>query len=206
MARARISFARASLLMVIAFDPLHRVSGLHFLPADPSADWLPPSYAAPETFEEESVMVGASPALPGTLTLPKHAQRVPAIVLVHGSGPNDRDETIGVLKPFKDLAWGLGRRGIAVLRYDKRTRVAPAGVRTEKEEVDDGAHAAVALLLARPEVDPTRIALLGHSQGGALAPRIARADPAIRLILQGERDYQVTVARRFRDLESGARA
>ena len=62
-------------------------------------------------------------ALPGTLTLPVARGSFPAVVLVHGSGANDRDETIGINKPFKDLAAGLASRGIAVLRYDKRTRV-----------------------------------------------------------------------------------
>ena len=62
-------------------------------------------------------------ALPATLTMPAATRSVPAVVLVHGSGPNDRDETVGANKPFKDLAAGLASRGVAVLRYDKRTRV-----------------------------------------------------------------------------------
>ena len=104
-------------------------------------------------------------------------------MLVHGSGPNDADETIGGLKVFKDLAVGLGSRGIAVLRYEKRTHASPAGVRTQKEEVDDAAHAAVAFLKTTSSIDRKRIVVLGHSQGGYLAPRIARADPAIRALI-----------------------
>src|SRR2546423_637796 len=75
-------------------------------------------------FGEKEVVIGAGGAwpLPGTLTLPKGDGPFPAVVLVHGSGPQDRDETIGPNKPFKDLAWGLATNGIAVLRYEKRTK------------------------------------------------------------------------------------
>jgi dienelactone hydrolase len=96
------------------------------------------------------------------------------------SGPNDRDETIGPNKPFQDLAWGLASQGIAVLRYDKRTRVYPAQFvalpnATVKEETIDDALAAVALLRNTPNIDQHRIFVLGHSLGGMLVPRIGLA-------------------------------
>ena len=132
---------------------------------------------------ERAVTVGAAPGLPGTLTLPAGAARVPAVVLVHGSGPHDRDETVGVNKPFLDLAQGLAAQGIAVLRYEKRTRVAPLsfiGRRfTVDDEVVDDALAAVQLLRKEPSIDPARIVVVGHSLGGMLAPRIASRDPAL---------------------------
>jgi alpha-beta hydrolase superfamily lysophospholipase len=106
---------------------------------------------------------------------------VPAVVLVHGSGPHDADETVGALKPFRDLAHGLASRGVAVLRYDKRTKLmseqpAPsvAGLTVREETIDD-ARAAVALLARTPGIDPSRIWIAGHSLGGYLAPRIAAA-------------------------------
>jgi hypothetical protein len=111
------------------------------------------------------------------------------VVLVQGSGPRDEDETIGPNKPFKDLAWGLASRGIAVLRYDKRTHkyaeqfAKDLGNLTVKEEVTDDARAAVALLATHPEVDKKRIYVLGHSLGGMLAPRIAEGDDQIAGII-----------------------
>ena len=183
IALAKVSFAKAPLVLRVVFDDKHRISGFFMTPGDTAAAWATPSYATPASFEEKPIAVGSSPALPGVLTLPKDAKSVPAVVLVHGSGPNDQDETIGALKVFKDLAWGLASRGVAVLRYDKRTRVDGTNVKTQKEEVDDAAHAAIALLAARPEVDPKRVALLGHSQGGNLAPRIAKADPSIKRLV-----------------------
>jgi dienelactone hydrolase len=180
----KASFERAPLLLRVAFRGSDRVAGFFVAPRDTAAPWQPPPYAKLDAFEERPVQIPASPALPGTLTVPKGAKSFPAVVLVHGSGPNDRDETVGALKPFKDLAFGLASRGVAVLRYDKRTRMEPtATVRTQKDEVEDAAHAAVAMVRTQEGVDASRVVLLGHSQGGFLAPRIAKADPAIKALV-----------------------
>ena len=118
--------------------------------------------------------------LPGTLTVPKGEGPYPAVVLVHGSGCNDRDETIGSLKPFRDLAEGLAERGIAVYRFDKRTFVygqelAIAKHLTLEDECIEDAVAAVRLLARQEKIDPSRIFVLGHSLGGNAVPAIARA-------------------------------
>ena len=124
--------------------------------------------------------MGSAPwALPGTLSMPTGSGPFPAVVLVAGSGPQDRDETIGPNAPLRDLAWGLASNGIAVLRYDKRTKAhgtemaAQVDKVTVREEVTDDAIAAVDLLRATPGIDPERVFLAGHSLGGYLAPRIA---------------------------------
>lgn len=124
--------------------------------------------------------------LPAELARPKGSGPFPAVVLVHGSGPQDRDETIGPNKPFKDLAEGLATRGIAVLRYEKRTRQYPTAVNADfgldAETVDD-AVSAVALLAKQPGVNPKRVFVLGHSQGALAAPRIGQRAPVAGLIL-----------------------
>jgi dipeptidyl aminopeptidase/acylaminoacyl peptidase len=136
-------------------------------------------------FEEREVTIGAGEwQLPGTLTLPEGAGPFPAVVLVHGSGPNDRDETIGPNKPFKDLAWGLASQGIAVLRYDKRTKVygeqiAALTVFTANQETVDDAALAVDLLRQTSNIDAQRVFVLAHSLGGYLAPRIAQANASL---------------------------
>jgi uncharacterized protein len=121
--------------------------------------------------------------LPGTLVFPAGKGPFPALVIVHGSGAADRDLTFGPNKPYRDIAMGLAARGIAVLRYDKRTKVHPEQFSghpfTVKEETIDDALAAVALLRKTEHIDPKRIYLLGHSLGGMLVPRIGKADPAI---------------------------
>lgn len=120
--------------------------------------------------------------LPATLTLPKGDGLFPAVVLVHGSGPNDRDETIGPNKPFKDLAWGLATRGIAVLRYEKRTKQYPLKCAemienfTVDDEAVDDALTAIEALRGEERIDRERIFVLGHSLGGMLAPRIGTRD------------------------------
>jgi dienelactone hydrolase len=181
-------FEKKPLNLRLAFDKDGKIAGLFLVP--PAAAWNPPDYANPSAFHEESVTIGADPwQLPGTLTEPNGAGPFPAVVLVHGSGPNDEDESIGSNKPFKDLAWGLASHGIIVLRYDKRTHKYAAqykkelGNLTVKEEVIDDARAAAALLAGRPEVQKARIFVLGHSLGGMLAPRIAEGDNQIAGII-----------------------
>ena len=150
------------------------------------ARYKPPAYVVPAAFGERELTVGEGGAwpLPATLTLPAGRGPFPAVVLVHGSGPNDRDETLGANKPFRDLAHGLASQGVAVLRYDKRTRRYPGKISripnfTVREETTDDALAAVRLLRQTAGVDAKRIYVLGHSLGGMLVPRIGAADAGI---------------------------
>ncbi|HEY8020352.1 MAG TPA: alpha/beta fold hydrolase [Thermoanaerobaculia bacterium] len=180
-------FARAQILVSVFFDGAGKVAGLFFKPNREklSGVWAPPDYGDVNRFDEREVTVESGAwKLPGTLAVPKGPGPFPAVVLVHGSGPQDRDESIGANKPFKDLAWGLASRGLAVLRYEKRTwsdgaRVQREGVPTVRQETTDDALAAVALLRRTPGIDPARIYVAGHSLGGMLVPRIGMADRAI---------------------------
>ena len=193
-------FEKAAVNLIVAFDAEDKIAGLRFAPRlPPSEPSTPPGLSK---FTEEPVAVGAGDwMMPGTLTLPL-ATITAAVVLVHGSGPHDRDETIGPNKPFRDLAWGLADRGIAGLRYEKRTRRFPGKISnasnyTVREETIDDALQAVALVRKHARIDPKRIFVLGHSLGGTLAPRIAADDRSIAglIIMAGTTRPLLEVAR-----------
>lgn len=180
------AFAKDNSILVLAFDAQAKLGGFSVAPVSSRIPWSAPDYANPELFEERAVTVhSGSWELPGTLTLPRGAGPIPAVVLVHGSGPNDQDETVGGTKMFKDLAWGLASRGVAVLRYTKRTRKYGArsgedlNAFTVKEETIDDARSAVAMLAAMAEVNSRYIYVIGHSLGGYLGPRIAAGDAQV---------------------------
>lgn len=179
-------FERLSVDVRVAFDSKGRIAGLFFTPSKSTPEWTKPDYAKPNAFTEQEVTVGTGEwALSGTLTMPTGQGPFPAVILIHGSGPQDRDETIGPNKPFRDLAWGLASRGIAVLRYEKRTKqyaaklMAQNATITVREETIDDALAAVALLRKTKGIDARRIFVLGHSLGGMLIPRIGQLDSQI---------------------------
>lgn len=173
----------------VVFNASKQIAGLSV-----TASYTPPAYANRDSFTEKEVTVGEGEwALPGTLSIPKGDGPFPALVLVHGSGPSDRDESYGPNKTFRDLAWGLSSRGVAVLRYEKRSKQYGAKLATIKpaftvrdESIDD-ALAAVALLRKTAGIDPKRVFVLGHSLGGMLIPRIGKLDPMIKglIVLAG---------------------
>jgi uncharacterized protein len=125
--------------------------------------------------------------LGGTLTVPTGvAGRVPAVVTITGSGQQDRDEYLpvaGGLRPFRQVADTLGRRGIAVLRLDDRTVGLSQGKLGTSADYADDIRAALAFLRSRPEIDGARLALLGHSEGGMIAPMVAASDPQLKGIV-----------------------
>jgi dipeptidyl aminopeptidase/acylaminoacyl peptidase len=152
----------------------------------------PPDYSAPvgaPYTAEEVRIAGPAGKLGGTLTIPKNARgRLPAVVTITGSGQQDRDEYIplaGGVRLFKELSDTLSRRGIAVLRLDDRGLGASGGDPSSSTSADfaDDIRAAVAYLRTRPDIDPDRIALAGHSEGGMIGPMIAATDPRIRAVV-----------------------
>lgn len=135
----------------------------------------------PASIIEEEIIIGEGTdyELGGTLTLPKGNQKnLPAVVLVQGSGPSDRDETVFAYKPFRDIAWGLAEQGIAVIRYDKRTfthaeKMVQASLKlTVFEETVEDAILAAELVKKDERIDDSNVFLIGHSLGGMLAPRM----------------------------------
>lgn len=151
------------------------IKGFLVRPAAPPPPAPPPADAP---FVEKTLSIGTgATALPATLAVPRGAGPFPAVVLVHGSGAQDRDETIGANRPFLDIARALAADGIAVLRYEKRTHAHPGQFAghdfTVDDETTDDAIAAIDVLRAQAGIDASRLYVFGHSQGAMLAPRIA---------------------------------
>ena len=142
----------------------------------------------PFPYRSEHVSITNAPAqvvLDGTLTLPEGAGPFPAVILVSGSGPQNRDEEIFGHKPFLVMADHLSRHGIAVLRYDDRGVGRSTGnfASATSEDFAGDAWAAWQALGARTDIDRKRIGLLGHSEGGLIAPMLAAAHPEIAFIV-----------------------
>lgn len=140
----------------------------------------PEEETVPEGVVEEEVAleIGEGMKLPGTLTRPEEQGEYPIVILVHGSGPNDRDETVGPNKPFRDIAWELAQQGIASYRYDKRTMIYPENFVGNKditvyEETVADAVTAIAMVKELENINADKIYVLGHSLGGGMIPRIA---------------------------------
>jgi len=172
--------------------------GGHALPL--SLTLRPPGAAAPVAYKRpqepkppypyRTVEVGYdNPAghnhLAGALTLPPGAGPFPVALLITGSGLQDRDESILGHKPFLVLADYLTRRGIAVLRVDDRTMGGSTGdvVHATSADFATDVEAGVAFLKTRPEIDSGKIGLIGHSEGGMIAPMVAVKDPDVAWIV-----------------------
>jgi dienelactone hydrolase len=152
-----------------------------YVPSAPETGYVAPSYDDPSAYTEENVIVGEGQfALPGTLTIPTSGDPAAVAVLVHGSGPEDRDESIGAAKTFRDLAVGLAKEGIATIRYEKRTREhsvqsATPDLTVNEETIDDALLAAEKVR-SDPRFADKPVVVIGHSQGAMLVPRLLNQD------------------------------
>lgn len=195
-------FERAKLIQRTVFDGKGQVAGLFYTPGEVTEK----ASNLPAGITEQAVTVDAGTGFPleGTLTLPEDGKIVAGLVLVQGSGPSDRDEKVYANVPFQDLAWGLAKRGIAVVRYDKRTFVygqqiakSPAYITlTVDQETALDAAAAVQLLKNREELAGKKVFILGHSLGGMLSAYIntlgAGADGYINLAGSPRKLWQIS--------------
>ncbi len=144
-----------------------------------------PDYVHRAEYEEFEVNIGDEPfVLSGTLSMPAGEGPFPAAVIVHGSGPQNRDGQVGPLSAYRDIAVGLASHGVAVLRYDKRTFSYATQITIndaftiDSESTDDALHA-INVLREQERIDPERLFIIGHSQGGSVTPRILERDSDI---------------------------
>lgn len=165
-------FRSGSLLAHVRFNEKNEISGFYIEPYD--------NLTMPQSLIEKEIKFGEQKyPLTGTLTTPKDKVSKTVVILVAGSGPSDRNESLGVLKPFRDIAWGLGQKGISVFRYDKRTYTHKAKLAqdnkltVEDEIIDDVAYAYYKMHALGYE----NIYILGHSFGGYLMGRITKELP-----------------------------
>ena len=175
-------FSKLKLDARIALDAAGMVAGLNF---GMHTEYTSPAYVQTSSFHEKELVIGnGETAVHGTLTLPNGTGPFPVVILVHGSGSYDLDYTIGPNKLFRDIGWGVASRGVAVLRYNKRSFEHPGqfsrtSLFTVEEEAVDDALLAAAKLRSMPEIDPHAVFVLGHSLGAMLVPQIGKADPSL---------------------------
>lgn len=180
-----LKFQRAPLRLLVTFNADNKVSGLRLLSVPPEEKPLVAPFDSVHLEESPIEVTTGNYKLPGILTRPKGKAHLPIVILVHGSGPQDRDGSIGPNKIYRDIAWGLAAQGIAVLRYDKRTYVygkasVPEGKEiTPDEEVVEDAVSACQLAASLPFIDKRKVFIAGHSLGGLLAPLIATRCPSV---------------------------
>lgn len=160
-----------------------------------SCDKKPTIY---EYVETDIVVETGEYKLPGKLTIPESKDKVPGVIFVHGSGANDMNESIGALKLFEELAIKLAEKGVASIRYDKRTYAYAEQLVTKlnftvQEEVVDDAISAINILKQNEKIND--IYIIGHSFGGQLAPVIAnQTDVKGVIILAGTTEHIIDVA------------
>ncbi len=190
-----VQFAKQNINFTVYINAGGQLAQMYLRPGQ--TVWTHPDYFKQGAFQAREVTVGTDEwKLPGTLTYPTGKTGSAAVVLVPDSGPSDRDATVIATKVFRDLAEGLSSRGIAVLRYEKRTREYATRISSTSYTIDEDtvhdAVEAVALARAQPEVDPKRVYVLGFGVGGYIAPRIAGDDGKLAgLILLGSPEHSL---------------
>lgn len=182
ISRTKLDFAKNAMLLSLSYTNEGKVKGMFI--SNFVGFYTIPTYVKSLSFLESKHEFGKKGwEVSGTLSYPRDDQRHPAVIIVHGSGPMDRDGSTGNSKIYKDLAWGLATNGICVFRYDKRSNVHGGKLFMESykgneftpyDEVVEDVFFAINLLKQNKHVDTNNIFIVGHSQGGMMAPLIAQ--------------------------------
>ncbi|MDD4053012.1 MAG: DUF3887 domain-containing protein [candidate division Zixibacteria bacterium] len=186
-----VAFNQMDLLALVSYNPSGKVNGFYFRQVEP-ADQKKPAYRIPpyvdttKFSEAEIVVPGVSP-VPAARVTAGIGHPAPVVLLVPGSGQNDRNETIGNNQPFKDIAWGLGTLGISSVRFDNRSYVVGME-RTAELDLNgyllDDIAACLKYICSEPTLfDTSKIIILGHSLGGIVAPVVAKRDGGLAGII-----------------------
>jgi dienelactone hydrolase len=173
------AFVKTKMDLRLAYNKQQKIIGIFFLPPKNKLAYNAPEYSKPHQFYESKVTLKTGKyELPAVLCIPNTVKNPPVVILLAGSGPNDKDETIGPNKLLKDIASGLASNGIASIRYDKRTLVygkelvgkPDLGI---NEEVIEDAISAVNMIRKNPLFKDSKIYIIGHSLGAMCAPLVA---------------------------------
>lgn len=188
-----LKFHRTRLAFNLTLNERFQIAGIFF---QPQYGYAPASYVNTLAFTEYRLHFGKAPyAMWGMLSMPAGVKQPPCVIIVGGSGPTDMDMTLESNKPYKDIAWGLASKGVAVFRFHKRSFLygpqlaqdAYSGQKmTIKEEYLDDVKDVVNLLKKDKRINTKKIFILGHSQGGMLAPLIAQQNPAVAGVIMAE--------------------
>ncbi|WP_027295841.1 alpha/beta hydrolase [Robinsoniella sp. KNHs210] len=191
--------------MVISFNKEGKIGGIHTGEYKEASEETSMPEGVKETAMNLKVKDGWE--LPGIFTQPENKTEYAAVVFVHGSGSSDKDESLGQLKPFRDLAWGLAQKGVASYRYDKISYVygkelaADPDFTVYDETVND---AVAAVKMLREQKGITKVYVVGHSQGGQMMPAIAEAASPDGCIMMAApaRGFAETIERQCKYLQS----
>lgn len=179
VSETKIDFVKKSFILQLSFNKEGVICGL-FL-RNINLPYSPPAYVNTLSFYEQKLTIAAKGIVnEGVLSVPKTSSMPPLVIIVGGSGPTSMDATSGSNKPYKDLAWGLASKGVAVYRYNKRTCNKENLIKQDlltfglKEEYADDLKALIQYFQRSGKIDPERIYILGHSQGGFMLPYFAK--------------------------------
>lgn len=182
----RCEFEKTKMDLQFSFSEAKKIIGMFFVPPKSKTAYVTPEYAQQNKYYETKIAVKTGTmSLPGALCVPNNTKNPTIVILLAGSGPNDKDETIGPNKALKDLAVGLASNGIATYRYDKRTLVYGKDMKDvdlNSEVIEDAINAA-AILKKNPDFKNSKVYIVGHSLGAMCAPIIANKSKQINGIV-----------------------
>lgn len=186
----RCEFEKTKMDLQFGFYKTNKIMGMYFVPPKNKTAYNTPEYAQSNKYYETKIPVKTGTlTLPGALCVPNNIKNPPVVILLAGSGPNDKDESIGPNKALKDLAIGLASNGIATYRYDKRTLTYGKEISQQvdkfglEEEVIEDAISAVNIIKKNPDFKNSKVYIVGHSLGAMAAPLIASKSKAVNGII-----------------------